>query len=75
MDSYIVVAVLIVVLAIAICVLDHNARRTRELADDFCRRAANLTADMDTMEGYLVEIREQLSELSKTLNKIERDVD
>jgi hypothetical protein len=30
---------------------------------------------MDTMEGYLVEIREQLSELSKTLDKIERDVD
>lgn len=73
MDSYIVVAVLIVVLAIAI--LGHNAKRARELADDFCRRAANLTADMDTMEGYLVEIREQLSELSKTLDKIERDVD
>lgn len=72
-----IVAGLVVVLLIAVCVcvvycLDKRLKKT---VDDIIRKAYCLSADMDTMECYLVEIREQINRLSKTLDEIERDVE
>lgn len=72
-----IVATLVVMLLIVICIyviycLDKRLKKT---VDDVIRKAYCLSADMDAIECYLVEIREQLNKLSKTLDEIERDVE
>ena len=73
--SGIVIAALVILLLLALCIIDYSARRVRKSAEDVCHKAARLSMDMDTMDGYLVEIREQIRELSQTLDKIEKDVE
>lgn len=73
--SGIVIAALVILLLLALCIIDYSARRVRKSAEDVCHKTARLSMDMDTMDGYLVEIREQIRELSQTLDKIEKDVE
>lgn len=73
--SGIAIAALVILLLVALCIIDYSARRVKDSAAEVCHKATRLSADMDAMDGYLVEIREQINELSKTLDKIEKDVD
>ena len=72
-----IVAGLVAVLLIVICacVIYYSNRRIKAAADEVIRKANCLSADMDVMDGYLMEIREQINRLSNTLDEIERDVE
>lgn len=73
--SGIAIAALVIIPLLVIGIIGYSARKVNDSAAEVCHKAKCLSEDMDTMDGYLVEIREQIRELSQTLDKIEKDVE
>lgn len=67
------IAALIILLLFSLCIVDYSARRAKKSADDLCYRANKLSSDIDTMERYLLVLRDRIEDLTKTLRDIDSE--
>lgn len=73
--GYVAVGLVVVMAAVVVGVCCCGYIKAKKTADDLIRRANELINDMDTMDHYLLDIRDQITRLSNTLDEIEKDVD
>ena len=73
--DWIVVCPLIILLIFGVCIISYIVKKVKRSAEEAIARANRLMADMDDAGSDLVEIRQQIKELSGILYEIEETID
>ena len=75
MGDLIIVGLFVITLVICACIFSYVTKKVRKSADEVCDRANNLIMDIGIMESDLIELRQQIMELSDALYEISDDED
>lgn len=71
--DYIIVVLPFVALVLFVGIISFITWKVRKSAHEVCLRASDLIADICIMEGDLVDLRQQIMELSDVLDEISED--
>ena len=75
MVDAIFVGLLIILLLLSICIMAYSGRQMRKITKEVCHKATCLIRDMDIVDQSMIEVRNQIQELSEALSAIDTDSD